>query len=253
MRLTLLLSGFVLLLLAGCEYNTQTSSGKPYLKQYRSAPSSPATSQNRANNLKQPSSIEEEVRAVAAAEPTLRFPAKIGLARIHNGRLSHIPLDEKTEWVSAAKQLGPEFGTFVAINPLIAELVSNRTDGHSCGSDNRQCYATNRLQSTLRKIRWGAARQHVAAVLIYETYNQSSQKMNVLSALNLTIVGAFVLPGESINVRGYASALLVDVRNGYPYGTVNKSLQTDTITPNYGSNDIRRSEEEKIKTAAALA
>ena len=56
--------------LAGCSAYTQTTSGQDWLAAYPPGP--PAKGGD----------IDARVRAAAAVEPTLRFPARIGIARI---------------------------------------------------------------------------------------------------------------------------------------------------------------------------
>jgi hypothetical protein len=217
------------LLVSGCQSNIQTTSGQAYLDKYK--PTVTAASAATSGSAED-ESLESRMRRVAAVEPTLRFPARIGLARIENGELSGIPREEGEAWATAAESLGSSFGEFVPISPLLAEMV---TDTYGLPKSSRG------INRTIDKIRLGAARQHLDAVLIYETYGTSEQGSNPLKLLNLTLIGAFILPGESINAEGFASALLLDVWNGYPYGMARKVVARDTITPTVGS-DARRAE-----------
>jgi len=74
------------------------------------------------------SDIDQRVREVANVEPILRFPARIGLARIgiENSRPTLIPppAEEAKAWVDLAEDLGPEYGEFVPISPLIAAMLA---------------------------------------------------------------------------------------------------------------------------------
>ncbi len=231
-RMSLSLAAVAVLALAGCGYNVQTSSGADYLSGYSKA------------GLAEETAIDERVFEVAAVEPTLRFPARIGLARIDNGEMSAIPEAEAEAWVAAAQRLGPRFGTFVPVNRLVAEMVAP-TVGYRDAS-------INRLTHVVEKIRLGAARQHLDAVLIYETHYTADATDNVLSIADWTIVGAFLLPGQSIEATAFASALLVDVRNGYPYGTADTVADRDTISTAYGSRSAGNALGEEARTLAAL-
>ena len=71
--------------------------------------------------------------------------------------------------------------------------------------------------------------------------------------LDFTIIGSFVLPGEDISAEGFASALLVDVRNGYPYGTARKVIKRQTSTPSYGSTEEQRKMMRGAESRAAIA
>ena len=76
-----------LLLLCACETTTQATSGRDWLAAH--PPQSVDMS---------PGNIDQAVRDTAAVEPILRFPAKIGIARLEHGQLSAIPPDEGKAW-----------------------------------------------------------------------------------------------------------------------------------------------------------
>lgn len=221
------------LALGGCRHGVQTTSGIDYLSSYPRS------------GLVEETDIDQRVREVAAVEPTLRFPARIGLARIHDRMLSAIPAAEAEAWIAAERRLGPEFGTFVPVNRLIAEMVTPESSRPGPGS--------TRLRQAVEMIRLGAARQHLDAVLIYESHYITDATDNFLSVADFTIVGAFLLPGQSIDATAFASALLVDVRNGYPYGTANTSIDEDRIATLAAAASISEELGRDAGTAAAVA
>ena len=227
------------LLVSGCDHSIQTTSGQAYLDKY------PASGLVASGDEK---SIDAKVREVAAVEPTLRFPARIGLARIENGELTGVPGEEANAWMKAAENLGPTFGQFVPLSALVAAMVSGPDTAARTGRD----VNSSRMYRTMEKIRLGAARQHLDAVLVYEVYGKSERNENPLALLNLTIIGAYMLPGESVHADGFASALLLDVRNGYPYGSARKVVAHDTVTPSAGSYDRSRSIMQATMTRAVV-
>jgi hypothetical protein len=237
------LAAVFLATLAACESDIQTTSGRAYLEAYETPAGAGV---NAASG--EAESIDEKVRRVAAVEPILRFPARIGLARIENGVLSDIPSAEAAAWIAGAERLGPTFGNFVPLSLLVAEMVTDPL-AKSSGVWRKP---DSRLRRTVEKIRLGAARQHLDAVLVYEVYGQADQSGNLLAALNVTIIGAFLLPGESIDAQGFASALLLDVRNGYTYGTARHVVERDTITPSAGSRAEARQEMLTAMSEAAV-
>ena len=98
----------------GCQsHSVQTTSGRQYLNKYE--------------GLDRPSgksaSIDEEVREIANVEPTLRFPARIGLAKLYNGRISNLTAEEVEGWEKAKEEMGAEFGEFIPVSSMIAELA----------------------------------------------------------------------------------------------------------------------------------
>ena len=156
------------LLAFGCQSHTvQTTSGREYLNGYGN-PDQP---------VGEAGSIEEEVRRIANVEPTLRFPARIGLAKLYNGRITNLTAEEVEAWEEAKKQMGSEFGEFVPVNALIAELVSGKEDGK------------RRSPSDIfRKVRLGSARQHLDYVLLYEIFSETkSTKLACPKLITMTI------------------------------------------------------------------
>lgn len=195
-------------LLASCSASTQNTSGAEYLSKYDGVATAQTTDKDE--------SFEETLRKVAAVEPVLTFPAKIGLARIEQGRLTPLPAEEMETWTELKNDLGEGFGEFVLVNPMIAAVVSESVK------------TKNGSISSINQVRLAAARQHLDAVLIYEVQAQSSGEDNLLSVGNLTIIGMYVLPSETVKAEGYASAVLFDVLQGYPYGTADVIIDRKT-------------------------
>jgi len=211
------------LVFAGCATTAQYTSGSDYLA--RSA-SSPITTQS--------VGTDAAVREIAAVEPDLRFPARIGLARIERGQLVGMPADEAQSWAENAEKLGSDFGQFIPVSPLIADMVSSqRHPDHD---------------SVVDHIRRGAARQHLDYVITYEVSNTSGSDGNALRLADLTILGLFVLPSRDLKAEATASAILLDVRNGYPYLTGSTFADKKGISTVIGKEDRK----DKLRNAARL-
>jgi hypothetical protein len=148
-------------------------------------------------------------------EPVLRFPARIGLARVDRGSLTVIPMEEADRWSKAEDRLGNSFGEFVPVNPMVANMAVSAS-GYS---------PAERGPGIIDVIRLGAARQHLDAVLIYEVVTKESEHANILSAANTTILGGYILPSERHDTEGFGNALLIDVVQGYPYGTLTTTVK----------------------------
>lgn len=200
MKLKYLAATAALIVLGACETSLQTSSGADYLARYDA-------SHEAANGVA--SDVDEDVRRIAAIEPNLVFPARIGLARIENGRLTALPEQDARIWQDQVEQLGRVYGEFVPVSPMIAEMVSPTSTRRS-----------NRTADVIAHIRRGAARQHLDYVLAYEVGASRREKSNALALADLTIIGMFVLPSRTIDVEATASGLMLDVRTGYPYATL---------------------------------
>ena len=86
--LTVLGTGLGLaLILSSCAYHTQTTSGSQYLARYAGKEKAPAAAASSGaasgTAVAAPAAIaDSEILAAADVEPTLTFPARIGIARI---------------------------------------------------------------------------------------------------------------------------------------------------------------------------
>ena len=211
--------------LGACSASLQGTSGSNYLARYDRLgydTAGPAVSAEM-------SDVDADVREIAAIEPRLEFPARIGLARVGYGGLTAIPGDEAQIWQAALEDIGDAYGEFVPVSPLIASMVSQPAGERMTGT-----------AAVIADIRRGAARQHLDYVLVYEVGSSSRDKANVLSLDDLTIVGMFVIPSRSVDVEASASGLLLDVRNGYPYATLTGHAKKSTISRAVSSHSTRR-------------
>ncbi|MEO1552412.1 MAG: hypothetical protein AAFR82_00650 [Pseudomonadota bacterium] len=195
-----LLGAVALISIAACETSLQTTSGADYLARYDA---------RHEIAIGASTDVDEDVRRIAAIEPNLIFPARIGLARIENGSLTALPADEARIWQDLIEEIGSDYGEFVPVSPLISAMVSEPS---APGMD--------RAASVMANIRRGAARQHLDYVVTYEVGSSHRQKSNGLALADLTIIGLFVLPSRTVEVEATASALMLDVRTGYPYATL---------------------------------
>ncbi|GAB4360097.1 MAG: hypothetical protein Kow00114_13460 [Kiloniellaceae bacterium] len=232
-------------LLAACENSIQTTSGSQYLAAYDNGNAAGAAT-------------DAEIAAAANVEPQLRFPARIGLARIGPDGLAPVPQAEAYAWGHLAERLGGTYGTFVPVSPLIAALATpetpQRQSAETCGYLGCRVSAADRLAQVVRQVRLGAARQHLDAVLIYETFGRSEESSNPLAVTKLALIG-FFLPTESVEAEGFAQAVLVDVRNGYTYGTASAVAEKPShrITTVSDSGDAHASARREAEARAVAA
>ncbi|HYD17038.1 MAG TPA: hypothetical protein VEF76_01000 [Patescibacteria group bacterium] len=237
----------IALALGACSRTTQTTSGSAYLSQYSSVPvAEPVTIASKDGTVTEYKSIDQRVREAAAVEPVLRFPARIGLARIDGRQLTMIPAEESEAWGNLAKRLGAGYGEFVPVNPMIASMVANN------GAPGQ------RPTDAIDLIRLGAARQHLDAVLIYEVLAKESKRSNILSIANASIIGGYVLPSKIHDAEGLGNALLIDVMQAYPYGTVTTEVEKTRLSSSWGwgsdyDDSQKASDAIKVQAASQLA
>ena len=223
--------GIAALSLSACATTSQYTSGADYLARYNTKSAySAATSHN---SISTPA-IDSEIREIAAIEPNLEFPARIGLARIEQGQLIGVPHDEAEYWRASADRLGHGFGQFIPVSPLVAEMVGNGKP-HFKGN-------------VVNHIRRGAARQHLDYVIAYEVNHKSESQKNELGIADLSILGLFVLPSRNVDVQSTASAILMDVRNGYPYLTGSTFADKSGISTLVGRSDKK----DRLKDASRI-
>lgn len=213
----------VCIALGGCSRTTQTTSGAEYLSQYKYVPVAPSVRISKSNNpskVEEVKSIDQRIREAAAVEPVLKFPARIGLARIDR-QLTNIPMEELESWNKTREKLGSGFGEFVPVNPLVATMVANdiATPHYNVSGS---------VSDIIDTIRLGAARQHLDAVLIYEVLSTEKRRKNMLAVANASIIGGYILPSTSYDAQGAGNAILIDVVQGYPYGTINTVVDKKT-------------------------
>jgi hypothetical protein len=218
-------------IVAGCGTTVQTTSGRDYLAAY---PTSAVYG-----------TLDERVREVANVEPLLRFPGRLGLARIGlvNGRigLTPVPSEEAKAWTDLADDLGPEYGNLVPISPLVAAMFA---PVHSAAD------RLDAVRETLETVRLAAARQHLDAVLVYEVDATADSKNNPLSIADWTVIGAFVLPSQDVKAEGIAQGSLIDVRNGYHYGTIQASADDQGTSARFANQEAQRDLSKRVQTAA---
>lgn len=236
----------ILLVGACAPGDVQTTSGQSYLEGYGTA--SRDDGKNGGEEASRRATADKAIRKAANVEPILRFPARFGLARIVNTRLSAIPPEEAEIWQAAVTATDGRYGEFVPISPLVAAFTTATTT--KSRSESRH-YPEATLGEVVESIRLGAARQHVDAVLVYEVVGRSDDRASMMSALDLTIIGAYILPTRTVSGSAVAQAVLIDVRNGYPYLTVSGAASSETMHASVGSSDARW-EQKDIAAVAAV-
>lgn len=237
----------ICVLSSACSRTIQTTSGGSYLQKYESQVKGSSPLHSFSDSQENEDSVEtislnEKILQVAAVEPTLTFPARVGIAKIERGQLTVIPEKEADDWKKMQDSLGNNFGQLIPVNPLIANMVAS-----SVALESR-----TRMGNVIQKIRFGAARQHLDVVLIYEVYSKSDMDRNILAITDLTIIAGYFMPSRKVEVEGFANSMLIDVVQGYPYGTANIALEKEEMfTTLWGSDDTKEELSDQVKARAA--
>ena len=214
------------LLVAACSSDVQLTSGKEFVSARDEAGLRP---------------IDADIARIAAVEPNLHFPARIGVARIVNGSLS-LPSAAEGEMLAEVGARHAALGDFVQVSPLIASMVTERApDG--LAPDRYH----NRSGNVVQDIRKTAARQHLDYVLIYEIGARSRTRDTPFALADVTLIGGMFLPTRNIRVAGVGQAIFLDVRTGYPYGTAQATTDLSALGRSFGN--YRREEHLREKAA----
>lgn len=220
----------ILMLGAGCS-SVQHSSGIDYLHRFQSD----VAGLDRKSNV---SKLDPEIWNAASAEPILRFPAKIGLARIEDGRITDIPEEETLDWQLLSER-SAAVTKFEHLNLIGLKKF-------------RQPYWRPNIKepSLTKSIRIAAARQHLDAIIVYEIDAKTRKNNTVLAIADLTIVGGAILPTRVINSEASARMSILDVRNGYNYGSAAVVSELKKFSTSWGSNERRVEIENSAKKEA---
>lgn len=225
----LLLLSIVTVSLSACD-TIQNTSGKEYLDRHAND-SSLKNAQN--GDTK---SFQKKLHDAANIEPTLKFPARIGIARIDNQYLSSIPAEEMTYWEKLGESLGKNFGEFIPVSSLVMETIQEAKGNSS------------KTETVVQQIRLASARQHLDAVLIYEVSGNDTKNSNILKVADLTVLGMFIFPSQELKSDALAGAALIDVMNGYPYAQVSASFTQEELSTSWGRYD----NQEKLKVSSKV-
>lgn len=124
------------------------------------------------------------------ASAELILPARIGVVRLEQGRLSDIPMNEAMAWEGARARSAGAYGTFYPINRLAIESAQAFAASSEVSSGN-----------SFAAIRQTGLRQGLDAVIIYDIRSSgskpSSPKASIAAPRLLLYVDAVVLDPES--------------------------------------------------------
>ncbi len=217
-------AGLVLsLYLAGCAHMMGHNSGEDYSKSYDG--SYDAVADRPASLLW---AVDADISHSAALEPPISFPARIGVARIAGGQLTDLPAKEAAAWARLQQQMDDRYGELVPVSPLIASMVA--TSAQKGGkTQNKTWQGKEQGAAIMDHIRRGAARQHLDYVVVYEILDHSDVRSNILALTDVTVLGLFIMPSRQVKMDVMVSAILVDVRNGYPYGTASTYAEASAV------------------------
>lgn len=114
-------------------------------------------------------------------------------------------------WRDAATQLGTGFGSFAAVNTFTS--------------------VSDAEADVMARVRRAAQQQGLDYVLVYSVNAQADNIGTAFSLLNLTIVGAYIVPTRDIEAQVTLSAAFIDVASGHIHATFVGHGQDGGVAP----------------------
>ena len=197
--------------------------------------------------LKNLSDATIETYLKANAQPT--FPAVLAVAKVdtkpsywvyHNDESRNTPIgslallqgDEATGWQKMKDLRNSEGQPIVSQVHLISSLLVE-------GSPN------------LKALRDAAALVHAPLLLVYLQSDDAQQGYNDAAVAYWSIVGLFVVPGNTVGRYSVCQAVLVDTQSGFILATAQgESKKEENVLP--GAVDVARDRQQKVVPAEAV-
>jgi len=129
--------------------------------------------------------------------------AKVGIARIEDGRLRAAPFNELRDWATMSLTLDPARISFAPVSPVaLARFTPTQVD------------SANKID----EIRLAAAEQGMSHVIIYG--READARWNSFGGMALDNTGLTIPAGHRLSPKGKVKALIVGTYSGTIYGTV---------------------------------
>jgi len=156
---------------------------------------------------------EQAIEQAFKSRPGVKPGASIAIAYLPSERRfkfhRSISAEEKNAWDTALRD-----GFFISDVVTLSSI-----------------YATTATIRDIRILRKSAAALNCDLLLVYSVSYDYARNPNPLSVLYLTIIGAFIIPGDNITIASMAKAAVLDVRTGYVYGVVEGTAQKQLAIP----------------------
>ena len=243
----------ILALALGACSATTTSGGQPgYTKQDALADIQAAKAQN-ANTVQtdlqsgtvpedgiaREMQLDAEVAALYKVAPQISFPARIALVRLNNyGEITRPGEGEIADFSKLAEKLGPEFGEFLVLDPVMAEMAAETVEAQE--------------QNARANLRRGAALIKADYALAYTVDSSSRSSENVLSITDWTIIGLWLAPSRNVRADSVAQAAFIDIRTGLPMGSTSAEADSEAIA-RFSTEHSRKRDLAETAEAAAIA
>ncbi len=150
---------------------------------------------------------EEKLQKILAEPLDLELPGRVGV----------LPIIEADDW------RGPS-PSYARVTPGLSRFADKlpADDGFAHVTEMMPIPSGALGMEALREV---AARYKLRYLMLYREHVDGSRRANGIATGYLSVVGAFVLPGSTLEVDGYAEASLFDVKTGLLLFTVRERLE----------------------------
>ncbi|MDA1266195.1 MAG: hypothetical protein O2816_14030 [Planctomycetota bacterium] len=154
--------------------------------------------------------LDEDVEHLRQLEPSTTTPLRIGVAQPWTHPASK-DAGLLQGWTRAEREAFEALGAALAAEGRIAELIVlpgllGENEQGQTGAD-------------LLSLRRAAARHQLDAVIVCRSLSDVARGANVLAILDLTVIGAFILPSHHAVAASVVEGAVFDVRSEYLYAS----------------------------------
>jgi len=152
---------------------------------------------------------DEEISKIQSLRPQTQFPCKVAVYMADDGSF---------RWTQQDKTQLEKWCSDLIRDGVITELIFIN-----------DLFASG--ESSLKELRAAAAKYGADVLLTIRGATDMDEYVNPASLLNVTLVGAYVVPGHHRDALMMIRSALVDVNNGFLYATSESEGEGKTIRP----------------------
>jgi len=157
---------------------------------------------------------------IQSLEPTVTFPARIAVGQPGGARVWSGQRGWSADELEIIEAFGDELVAAGVASEVVVLPISLLTPT-----------GNGRSETDLEALRLGAARVHADLLLLIDVVTDTDEWSNVLSVLDLTIVGMWLAPGQHRAALTMVEGLLIDNENEYLYSFARGEGSDERVRP----------------------
>jgi hypothetical protein len=180
--------------------------------------------------------LDHAAQRINAGRPAVSKP--ISVVAVQLGEVA--PPQELME------RLRDESELFSSVQPSTGVVSSVRPHGHHARQAGH-VYASDSTREHAQMLMQSARDMGADTLLIYGGTVDATDRGTPLSLLDITIVGAFVLPSRVIETEGKAMAMLVDTETGQVIATTSADAADTSLSTSFGKQGAQRNQMQSVR------